>query len=72
MPEYWHSRGRINWPNNAYFIKLNQQLGIMEPVFVNPFDFAFLVMPFIAAFMHRNLKGMWVQARFIAGYAFVG
>lgn len=44
----------------------------MEPIFVNPFNFAFLAMPFIVAFIHRNLKGIWLQARFIVGYAFVG
>ena len=44
----------------------------MEPTFVNPFDFVFLAVPFIAAFAHRNVNSIRLQLALIAGYSFVG
>ena len=44
----------------------------MGPAFINPFDFVFLVVPFIAVLAHRNVKSIGLQAALIAGYSFVG
>ena len=44
----------------------------MEPTFINPFECAFLVLPFIAAFAYRHSKSIQSQAITICSYAFVG
>lgn len=44
----------------------------MGPTFINPFECAFLVLPFIAAFAHRHSKSNQSQAVLVCAYSFVG